>query len=96
MKRLLTKDDLCALFCCSESTVYRRIKSGEWQSVNRRGQKLLFDPDTVEAWIKSRQQVVPISTPHITNGAKQQQREQEQWKTRQVRAAAALDRHRTK
>jgi hypothetical protein len=60
--------------------------------VNGRGRKLLFDPDSVETWIKSRQSS-PVSVPPVTTPAKKQRQEEKAYQERQEAARVALERH---
>ena len=92
MKKLLTRKELCELLCISDSTRYRMTKTGEFiLPVNGQGRKLLFDPDAVEAWIKSRQQ--PVAQSATTNPTKTEKQKSRDFAERQLRAQQALERH---
>jgi len=64
MKKMLTRKELCELLGGIHSnTLRRKIKSGEvCPPIFERG-KLLFDPDALDAWVKSRQQAIPAHPP---------------------------------
>ena len=91
MKQLLTREKLCEWLCITYPTLNRMMNDGRFnvQPVNGRGKKLLFDPDAVEAWIKSRQQPV---TPVVPSSA-QQRRRDKSFQRRQANAAAVLAQH---
>jgi hypothetical protein len=60
--------------------------------VNGRRRKLLFDPDAVEAWVKSRQ-TLTFDTAIVT-GTVAQRRQEKNRKRRLEAARATLDKHR--
>jgi len=96
MKRLMTQGEVCELLRCSFSTLSRMMNSGDFLNpVNGRGRKLVFDPDTVEAWIKARQQPLQaiMSAGVVPNPAKQKQRDKNKIRRLEM-ARATLDRHR--
>jgi hypothetical protein len=64
------------------------------QSVNGRGKKLLFDPDAVEAWVKSRQS--PVASTAVTSLSKSEKAKTRAFAERQQRAEQSLERHRRK
>ena len=92
MNKLLTQRDLCELLRVQYSTLNRWLNAGTFpQPVNGRGKKLLFDPDAIEDWVKSRQQpAVPIPTPST-----KRRRDKNSFEQRQVAAQAVLQRHAT-
>jgi hypothetical protein len=76
----------------SKSSIATLIDTGEFIApLNGRGRKLLFDPDAVEAWVKSRQP--PMPTPTVL-GTVAQRRQGQDRKRRLEAAHAALDAHR--
>jgi len=90
MKRLLTQREVCELLRVQYSTLNRMMNAGDFVSpVNGRGRKLLFCPDTVEEWIKRRQQSV---APTPTTPAKRR-RDKKSFEQRQAAAEIALQRH---
>jgi len=92
MKRLLTQGEVCERLRIHYSTLCRMMNAGDFiPAVNGRGRKLLFDPDAVEAWIKSRQP--SIDTPPVTSPTKQRQLDKDK-KRRLEAARASLERHR--
>ena len=88
MKKLLTQGEVCELLRMRYGTLNRMLNAGGFVApVNGRGKKLLFDPDAVEAWIKSRQQqVAPAANS-------QRKRDKKSFEQRQAAADAALQRH---
>jgi excisionase family DNA binding protein len=92
MKKLLTRKELCELLRISGSTLYRIQKDGELLSVNGRGKKQTFDPDTVEAWIKSHR-TAPIPVFDTITPAKVLQHETEDFEKRQNHAKMRLLAH---
>jgi len=94
MKRLLTQGELCELLRIKYSTLCRMLNAGDCVSpVNGRGRKLVFDPDAVEAWLKSRQsQMIPAVTSPIPT--KQKQREKDRKRRLEQARAALEERHR--
>jgi len=55
-KKLLTQSEVCERLRLKYGTLNRMMNAGDFvPPVNGRRRKLLFDPEAVEAWIKSRQ-----------------------------------------
>ena len=94
MRKMFTQADVCELLGIHYSTLNRMLNASEFIApLNGRGRKLLFDPDAVETWIKSRQSP-PIPTPAVINPAKKLRQEEKAYRERQEAARAALERHR--
>ena len=92
MRRLLTRKELCELLGISYSTLNRLMNAGELTPVFGRNRKLAFCPDVVEAWIKSRQPS-PISSPPVSNPAKQNRKAEADFAARQNAAKIRLLAH---
>ena len=90
MDRLLTTREVCDLLRISYPTLNRWMNDGRFVTSVGRG-KLLFDPDTVEAWIKN-QQTPPIPASTTTSPTKRKSQEKDA-KRRAELARQALDRH---
>ena len=93
MRKLLTQKELCELLRIKYSTLYRMMNDGRFEvrPVNGRGNKLLFDSDAVETWIKSRQ--TPVAHAAGIRIAKNEKKHARDFAERQQRAADALQRH---
>jgi len=69
------------------------MNAGEFVPINGRGRKLLFDPDAIEAWIKSRQQIV---IPAVSSPSPTKRKQLDKNRSRRLKAAReALERHRS-
>ena len=94
MKKMFTQVDVCKLLGIHYSTLNRMLNANEFvPPLFGRNRKLIFDPDAVEAWIKSRQSS-PVPAPPVSNPAKKQRQEEKAYQERQEAARAALDKHR--
>ena len=93
MRKLLTQKELCELLRIKYSTLYRMMNDGRFEvrPVNGRGNKLLFDPDAVDAWIKSCQS--PVAHATSIRIAKSEKKHARDFAERQQRADDALQRH---
>jgi len=90
MRRLLTQEEVCEILCIKYGKLNKMLNANEFiPPVFGRGKKLVFDPDAVEAWIKTRS---PPVTPTVSTPA-QQRREAKAFQERQKAADATLRRH---
>ena len=88
-KKLLTQREVCERLRLKYGTLNRMMNADDFvPPINGRGRKLLFDPDAVEAWIKSRQQRIPPAT-----SATQRRRDKKSFDQRQKAASASLQQH---
>jgi len=92
MRKLMTRKEICALLCIEYGKLNKMMNADEFiPSVYGKGKKLAFCPDAVEAWIKSRQQMVtPTPAP-----SKQKKRDKKSFDERQAVADAVIQRHAT-
>ena len=57
--QLLSEADLRSLFSVSHSSIYRLIRSGEIPAGIRLGRSVRWPLETIEAWLKARQDTYP-------------------------------------
>ena len=96
--RILLIDDLVALLRLSRSTIDRRTREARDGKIDfpipisASGQRMLWDINTVEQWLASRNRDSPLVNTLATKSEKQKARD---FAERQQRAQQALDRHRS-
>ncbi|MDR0327725.1 MAG: helix-turn-helix domain-containing protein [Planctomycetaceae bacterium] len=93
MRRLLTRKEICERLGIHYSTLNRMMNRHEFIApVFGRKRKLLFCPDALEAWIRSRQSS-PISSSPISNPAEQNRKAEADFAARQSAAKIRLLAH---